>query len=414
MEIIHENQIYGLIQRTLNHVDTRLIDHGKRVSYLVSKMLEEDGMEAVEVKKFCFLALLHDIGAYKTEEIDSMVQFETQNVWEHSIYGYLFIRNLSPLKQYAPVILFHHTDYAALQKISTDHKKTAQIFNVADRVDIFLQNNTQDQDALTDYLLRESGTRFDPKVVSLFLQTDKKQQLYENLKKPVDFPSILGEFRLTPDEIDIYLKMIIYFIDFRSHHTVTHTITTTQISLQLAKRLDFTPKQQKNIFYGSLLHDLGKIGIPVEILEYPGKLSSQAMNIMRTHVDITEEILGGFVDGESTRIALRHHEKLDGSGYPRGLTAPELTLAERIVAVADIVSALCGTRSYKEAFPKEKTLSIITQMEQDGKLDSTVVHCMTEAFDAVMKEVYKSCEPVLRVYEQIHTEYLELLQIYGS
>ena len=68
-----------------------------------------------------------------------------------------------------------------------------------------------------------------------------------------------------------------------------------------------------------MLHDLGKIGIPSEILEFPGKLSPQAMNVMRTHVDLTEIILGDSVTRKVKDIALRHHEKLDGSGYPRGL-----------------------------------------------------------------------------------------------
>ena len=78
------------------------------------------------------------------------------------------------------------------------------------------------------------------------------------------------------------------------------------------------------------------------------------MNIMRTHVDITERILGGSVDSDVTRIALRHHEKVDGSGYPKGITGKDMTLDEEIVAVSDIASALLGTRSYKEAFSKER------------------------------------------------------------
>ena len=101
-------------------------------------------------------------------------------------------------------------------------------------------------------------------------------------------------------------------------------------STSTARILGMSEEQIRQIYYGALLHDLGKIGIPVEILEFPGKLSPQAMNIMRTHVNITEEILGGTIDPAITKIAIRHHEKLDGSGYPRGLKANELTL-ERCV-----------------------------------------------------------------------------------
>ena len=95
--------------------------------------------------------------------------------------------------------------------------------------------------------------------------------------------------------------MIIFAIDFRSRYTVIHTITTTSISKQLAVLFGFDEAKVDKVRQGALLHDLGKIGIPVEILEFPGKLSPQAMRIMRTHVDITEEIVGGEIEEEIIR-----------------------------------------------------------------------------------------------------------------
>ena len=171
-------------------------------------------------------------------------------------------------------------------------------------------------------------------------------------------------------------------------------------------------EQIHNIYYGALLHDLGKIGIPVEILEYPGRLSSQAMAIMRTHVDLTEKILGGTIEEKIMRIALRHHEKLDGSGYPRGLSGEELTIEERIVAVSDIVSALLGTRSYKEAFSKERTLSIIEEQAGEGKIDRSVVEVLKENFDTILEEVEEGCRPVLDTYYGLRKDYQYLLGKY--
>ncbi len=86
-------------------MDPRLVDHGKRVAYLVSRMLDIDGTFTEKEKQdICFLALLHDVGAYKTEEINEMAKFETQDIWEHSIYGYLFLYHFSPLKDWAQAI----------------------------------------------------------------------------------------------------------------------------------------------------------------------------------------------------------------------------------------------------------------------------------------------------------------------
>ena len=204
------------------------------------------------------------------------------------------------------------------------------------------------------------------------------------------------------------MNMVIYTIDFRSRHTVTHTMTTTSISYELAKRMGVTGQDLSDIYFGALLHDLGKIGIPVEILEFPGKLSPQAMRIMRTHVELTGRILGQDVEEKIRKIALRHHEKLDGSGYPKGIPGAELTMGERIVAVADIVSALAGTRSYKEAFPKERILSIIETMKADGLIDRDAVDKIASDFDEIMEETAGRCQPILDMYHGIQAEYLQI------
>ena len=85
--VVNSNNISGLIERTLNYVDPRLVDHGKRVASLVFGMLTvQDKYTPREVQDICILSMLHDIGAYKTEEINRMTQFESEDVWEHSIY----------------------------------------------------------------------------------------------------------------------------------------------------------------------------------------------------------------------------------------------------------------------------------------------------------------------------------------
>lgn len=203
--------------------------------------------------------------------------------------------------------------------------------------------------------------------------------------------------------------MLIYAIDFRSSHTVTHTITTTVISSELAGRLCRDKSELNDIFCGAMLHDLGKIGIPEEILEYPGKLSPQAMNVMRNHVELTEYILGDSVSRSVKEIALRHHEKLDGSGYPKKLRAGELNIPQRIVAIADIVSALTGTRSYKGAFPKEKTTKVISDMARNGLLDQEIVNLVVEDYDTIMDTVHEKTVPLLETYQEMRDNYIQIL-----
>ncbi|MEA5003228.1 MAG: HD domain-containing protein [Christensenella sp.] len=416
MPIIDDNNISDLLQRTLNCVDPRLVDHGKRVAFIVSKMLQTQNKYTLkEQQQICFLALLHDIGAYKTEEIDQMVRFETEDIWDHAVYGYLFIRYLSPLGAYAPAILLHHLNYDRMElvktlDVSSLHKEIAQILFLADRVDIFRETYGNKKDELNSYLERSKDKRFSSEAVELFFHAEEKHHIMEGLDVPVDFQEMIGEIAFTREEVRMYIDMIVFTIDFRSEYTVTHTITTTQIAYEAARMMGLSEKAMHKIYYGAMLHDLGKIGIPVEILEFPGKLSAQAMRVMQTHVDITAEILGNSFDHEVMRIAVRHHEKIDGSGYPNGLNAKELSISERIVAVADIVSALNGVRSYKDAFPKEKTLSIIGKMSENGQLDTQAVDMITAHFDEIMETVRERCKPVLETYDKLQAEYKTLMK----
>lgn len=415
MPIIDANDISDLLQRTLNSVDERIVGHGKRVSFIVSRMLEAQGVYTQKEKQeICFLALLHDVGAYKTEEIDQMLRFETENIWEHSIYGYLFLLYLSPLTKFAQAVLFHHLSYDKLRETKTDCKDIAQILHLADRVDIFNEHEPMRKELLKEHLERSSGSRFSPEVLSLFWKADEKYHIWDGLEDDIDFHSMIGEVAFSQKTIRMYLNMIVFTIDFRSHHTVTHTVTTTQIAFRTAQLMGVDQDTLRKIYYGAMLHDLGKVGVPVEILEFPGKLSAQAMRVMRTHVDITEAILADSFDPVITQIALRHHEKLNGSGYQRGLMARDLTIPERIVAVSDIVSALYGTRSYKESFPKEKTLHIIQKQSGEGLIDKTVVAVISDNFDSIMETVKERCEPVWELYHKMQDEYRRLMEQYAG
>ncbi|WP_172807721.1 HD-GYP domain-containing protein [Christensenella intestinihominis] len=400
----------------MNSIDSRLVDHGSRVAYMVYRMMRESGEYDEEYEKeIVFITLLHDIGAYKTEEIDRMMEFESANIWDHSIYGYLFLKHLTPFAKTAPAVLFHHTNYCDLVNIDADiqHKKVAQLIHIADRADtyIFAERNRFD----IDVLRREEGLRFSGEALGLFHRAQEK----ENMINKITDGSYKGEFRellrqseFSPDKVYTLLTTAMFAIDFRSVHTVTHTITTMEISDEIAKQLGITGEEADKLHLGALLHDMGKIAIPIEILENPDRLSPEEMAVMRTHVDITEKIIGNSIDREIKENAIRHHEKMDGSGYPRGLTAQELTTAQKIVGVADIISALRGTRSYKKAYPKEKILSILNDMLKKQKLDSQIVETVRKRFDSIMQCVDQKCAPIIQLYQTIISKHQP--GIYGA
>ena len=411
MQLLKNEKIINVVEETLNYMDPRLVDHGKRVAYLMFKVLKPQySFDKKQLRDICILAMLHDIGAYKTEEIDKMVIFETFNIWEHSIYGYLFLKYFSPLNELAPAILFHHANCNEITDIDPTHQLLAQLISLCDRADIYMLQKGKSQD-FRNYIQKKRNTKYRSDIIDMFLAADIDLDcVNDTVDTDPEFNRLFRDTPLTEDEVNGYIKMIIFSIDFRSSQTVIHTVATACIAGILAGMLGTDEKEIMKIKTGAMLHDIGKIGIPVHILESPDRLSASDMEIMRTHVVISEKILDGNVDNEIKNIAVRHHEKLDGSGYPWKIKSPDITVYERIVAIADIFSALCGVRNYKHAYPKEKIIGILNDMS--GSIDPEIVALSVTHFDTIFETVLREAQPVLQDYDAISEEFQQLCKQY--
>lgn len=413
MSIIKNSEIFKIIKTTLNLVDKRLVEHGERVAYILYKMLKyENKYKESQIMDICMLGIFHDIGAYKTEEIDDLIQFETKKVWNHSIYGYLFIKNMTPLKNIADAILYHHLDYDKFKYFDCKNASIAQMINLADRLDIYIKDK-RNIDINLFYKLKHK--KFNSKHIGLFFKANEKYNIINGIldREYLENKFIqLCNYEFSMKKIDKYLKMIIYSIDFRSESTVIHTITTCSISMEIAKIFKLKNHDLYNIYYGSLLHDIGKISTPLEILEKPDKLNKEEMEIMKQHVVMTKYILENNINDNICLIASNHHEKLDGTGYPKGLTEKDLSISEQIVAVADIVSALAGKRSYKEGFDKNKIIDILSDMSNKNKISKEVVDLVIENYDLIINNAYKKCKKTLNLYKSMKEEFIKIKEYF--
>ncbi len=166
-------------------------------------------------------------------------------------------------------------------------------------------------------------------------------------------------------------------VEYRDSETGTHTARMGQYAYYLSTALGFGPEECEMISTASALHDVGKIGIPDSILQKPGKLTPEEWEIMKTHTTIGVELLSGSTSkflkmGEE--IALTHHEKWDGTGYPRGLKGGDIPLLGRICGLCDVFDALTSARPYKDAWSIEDALKEI-EKQKGSHFDPHVVDC---------------------------------------
>ena len=170
-------------------------------------------------------------------------------------------------------------------------------------------------------------------------------------------------------------------LDLRDKETEGHTLRVTELTLELARKFGFTDEQLRYIRWGALLHDIGKMGVPDSILLKPDKLSETEWEIMKQHAAFAFEMLSPISYLKSAiDIPYCHHEKWDGSGYPRGLNGEVIPLAARLFAVVDVWDALRSDRPYRTAWSAEKTIEYI-RGQAGSHFDPKVVEYFLEIIE---------------------------------
>lgn len=176
------------------------------------------------------------------------------------------------------------------------------------------------------------------------------------LKKQLDLlnnPSFCTE--------DQSVVIISKIFNARDQYTSIHENYVKCFSMKLAKLMNFSNKSKHDLSIAASLHDIGKIGIPMEILSKPAKLSKEEFNLIKNHVQIGYDLIKDLsYSDEVKRMVLEHHERMDGSGYPQGLNKDQIYIGSQLLAVADVVSAMLENRPYRIAHEKQ---SVIDELE---------------------------------------------------
>jgi putative nucleotidyltransferase with HDIG domain len=170
-----------------------------------------------------------------------------------------------------------------------------------------------------------------------------------------------------------HVRALMVSLAQKDEYTEEHTRRVALRAVQVGEELGLSPVRLRELATGAIVHDIGKLAVPDAILKKPGKLSREEFDAVKRHSETGSKTLKELGFRESVRqLVLDHHERLDGSGYPRGLASPAITLDARILAVCDVYDALISTRVYRDAFRHEQAMGIL-RAEAGMKLDRRCV-----------------------------------------
>lgn len=259
----------------------------------------------------------------------------------------------------------------------------SRIMAVAQHLDAFATE--QGTEAALEVLRERSRRWFDPELVRIVDRLQRQGALwYSALPDTPEYDTRQAALDLAPPEvhavqacdIDLICEAFADVVDAKSSFTFRHSIGVTSAALRIARNLGLSNPGLQFINRAALLHDLGKLGVPNSILDKPGQLDAAQWQIVQEHPRLTTEILSRISSFDDLAfVAGAHHERLDGSGYPNHLTAEYLPLEARIIAVADVYSALTEDRPYRAGLSHQQAIAILRE-EVPSRLDFDCVEAL--------------------------------------
>lgn len=413
--------VVDVICHSFRHLDSRLISHGERVGYILMKMLEETGRYTPKEKHDIFmLGLLHDIGAYKDSEIDSLLSFDTDDSMEHSVFGYLLFKNFSPLSQYADVILYHHNCNAQYYSvpISNYHRDIAKLIYLADRIDIFCIQNMEDE--LPAFLEQYSGRIFYPADIYWFWNTQEKHHILEHMKSS-EYQEELYDYihqhsNLIADQTYKYLRMLTFSLDFRSEYTALHTDYAVHLSSNIADVLHMPQDTCESVKFAALLHNIGKVSLSIplsSIEDYDNYLRALYDSPV---LEATRQILAGNIDEEILILIEKSFLLLKCWTNGQPITFSPAPAAE-VMALSYLMSNSLSMEMNVSYHHHPRLLAFLREKYRVSNLDGTVLRALETSFDKIIDKTQSACSTSYDIYQKMMEEYRSLnivLQHYNN
>lgn len=391
--------VYAL-SHALDLVGVDDVAHGKRVGIMAAECGRALRLPRDETAFLFDLGLLHDIGVSSTSVHRCLVaEFDWEGSQEHAIAGCRLLEGFAPLARMAAPVRYHHTRWDRMAAAGVDPAiaRQANLILLVDRVDALMAPRYAGGGALfhTQEVRAAIGARagayFDPTLVDAFLDASRSEAFWLMLE-PASIESCLQDMLLqgepyeaTTRELKQLATIFSRIVDAKSRFTADHSLGVARLARLLGEKLGLGPETCEKLEIAGLLHDLGKLRVPDEILDKPGALDADERIVINTHSFETYQILRNIPGFEDiARWAAYHHEEPDGSGYPFHLAGDTIPVEARILRVADIFQAMVQDRPYRKGLASADVLAFVRRLVDAGRLDATIAAAIAQDVDAAM------------------------------
>jgi HD-GYP domain-containing protein (c-di-GMP phosphodiesterase class II) len=396
-------QVVHALADALDLVGVDDVAHGKRVGIMAAACGRQLGLD-VQAQAFLFdLGMLHDIGVSSTRTHRYLVsEFDWAAAQSHCVVGYERLSGFPPFIPFALPVRYHHTQWSVLESngdLPEPVKLQANLIYLVDRVDALAAVHASTSGNLLMHVaeIREQiavrgGAYFSPRLVEAFLQVSGSEAFWLQLEpRGIDLAlrdrlAFGAPQLMSLSELRQLAELFSRIVDAKSPFTAAHSRGVAQLAKWLGECAGLSRVTCEKLEIAGLLHDLGKLRVPDEILEKPAPLDAIERKIMDAHSFETFQVLR-HIQGleEITRWAAYHHEEPDGSGYPFRLPASQQPLEARILRVADIFQAMAQTRPYRAGLDADGVRGFLEKMAAEGRVDREIVALAFEDMPGAMQ-----------------------------
>lgn len=389
-------QLLTILSEVLDCVEKELIGitdhHAKRVAMCCIRMAEHAEMPQDECSALAISALLHDSALSEYREHYHGGTATTEALMGHCRVGE---ENLSyiPGDVSRDFVLYHHEHADGSGPFARTAEETplgAQLIHIADQLDRHLplgRATGAELPAMKAFIENNRGTLFAPQVCEWMTAVLTEDFLRELSDDTITLSKLQIPDAVYETDLRALSGLFARVIDYKSPFTRTHSVGVAEKAEAMARYYQWDDTTAEQLYCAGALHDIGKLMVERDVLEKPGKLDQREYQHIQSHAFETHRLLSALRGMEDiTRWASNHHEKLNGKGYPFGLTAQELDQKSRLLACLDIYQALTEDRPYKAGMSHAKAISILREMAEKGELDSTITEDIDRAFHTENRE----------------------------